>query len=188
MLSPDSRSVSSQKPRPSMMALQTPVPEASFLGAYTRNGAFTDCYATSVPGTVTLPEFVFAFYTTPLFKVERWLLAMALRIPSSDEQAHLLANATSDRFSAWRVEQRSDTQMLLDAGQTRSWLSVQPAAKAEASTTLLFGSAVVPMRPGGTFGFAFHALLGFHRLYSRLLLSSASKRVVALRQAQSTVK
>ena len=161
----------------------TAVPESSFLGAYARNGAYTDCYAASVPGTVSLPEFVFAFYTTPLFKVERWLLARALRIPSTDPQALLLADAASDRFSAWKVEHRSGSEILLDAGQTRSWLSVRPGAQADAATTLLFGSAVVPQRPGGKFGLPFHALLGFHRLYSGLLLSSACRRVVALRQA-----
>ncbi len=132
-----------------------------------------------------MPEFVFAFYTTRLFKAERWLLAKALGITSTDQQALQLAGAASERFSAWKVEFRSSTEILMDAGQTRSWLSVRPQTQSEASTTLLFGSAVVPMRPGGKFGLAFHALLGFHRLYSKLLLSSASRRVVALRKAQS---
>ena len=165
------------------MASRTSVPEASFLGAYARKGAFTDCYTVSVPGTVTLPEFILAFYTTPLFKVERWLLEKALHIKSTDEQALLLARAASERFSAWKVEQRASNEILMDAGQTRSWLSVLPQAPGDATTTLLFGSAVVPMRPGGKFGLAFHALLGFHRLYSKLLLSAASRRVVALRKA-----
>lgn len=166
------------------MTSPTPVPEGSFLGAYARKGAFTDCYATTVPGTVNLPELVFAFYTTPLFKVERWLLSKALRISSSDPQALQLAEAASDRFSAWAVEHRSDNEILLDAGQTRSWLSVRRHTPPDTSTTLLFGSVVVPMRQGGKFGPAFHLLLGFHRLYSRLLLSSAAKRVVALRKAK----
>jgi hypothetical protein len=39
---------------------------------------------------------------------------------------------------------------------------------------------VLPRRPGGKFGWGFHVLLGFHRLYSRLLLAAAAKRVVAL--------
>ena len=44
-----------------------------------------------------------------------------------------------------------------------------------------FGSAVVPRPSKGArnrrMGRVFHALLGFHRLYSRLLLLAASKRV-----------
>ena len=161
-----------------------PVPDASFLGAYARKGAFTDCYATSVPAAITLPEFVEAFYTTRLFKLERWLLAKALNIRSSDEQALQLAQSKSEQFSAWKVENRSNHEILLDAGQTRSWLSVSPRTSTAPSTTLLFGSAVVPMRPGGNkFSPAFHMLLGFHRLYSRLLLAAASKKAVALRKA-----
>ncbi len=166
------------------MASPVPVPEGSFLEAYARQGAFADCYTTSIPGTVTLAEFVLAFYTTPLFKVERWLLSKALGIPSTDDQALQLAQGASARFSAWKVEHRSDNELLLDAGQTRSWLSVEPQGHLHASTTLLFGSAVVPKRAGGKFGLAFHALLGFHRLYSRLLLASASRRVIALRKVR----
>ncbi len=169
------------------MTSPVPVPKGSFLEAYALQGAFADCYATSIAGTVTMAEFVFAFYTTPLFKVERWLLSKALRITSTDEQALQLANAGTERFSAWKVEHRSGDELLLDAGQTRSWLSVKPQADSSAFTTLLFGSAVVPMRPGGKFGLAFHALLGFHRLYSKLLLASACKRVVTLRRMQSAV-
>lgn len=164
------------------MAQPISVPDASFLGAYTRRGAYTDCYAATVPGSVTLPDFVFAFYTTPLFRLERWLLAKALGLPSTDMQARQLADGTATRFSAWQVEQRAADEILLDAGQTRSWLNVEPLA-GTASTLLRFGSAVVPKRPGGRFGLAFHALLGFHRLYSRLLLRAACRRVLALRAA-----
>jgi hypothetical protein len=64
-------------------------------------------------------------------------------------------------------------------GATRSWLmsEVVPAG----GTRLWFGSAVVPRRhgPGGQpqFGAGFHALLGFHRAYSRALLAAAGRRL-----------
>jgi hypothetical protein len=164
------------------MATAVPVQQHSFLGAYSSRGAFTDCYSTSVPFAASLPLFVEAFYTTKLFKVERWLLARLLKIESSDEQAYQLAQGVSTRFSAWKVEHRSSSEILLDAGQTRSWLSVVQAEGNQDETTLLFGSAVVPMRPGGKFGFAFHALLGVHRLYSKLLLSAAAKNLHAVRK------
>jgi hypothetical protein len=90
----------------------------------------------------------------------------------------------TDAFSVWTVERRSTSEILLRAWQTRSWLGVIPGSKS-ASTTLLFGSAVVPARPGGRFGLAFHALHGFHRLYSRMLLSAAAKRVVATRKSKN---
>lgn len=159
-----------------------PVPPASFLDAYAQKNAFTDCYAISVPGTASLPDLIEAFYTTRLFKLERWLLSKALSIPSTDVDASLLARTATQRFCAWKVEHRSDSEILLDAGQTRSWLSVRPQAGSASNTTLLFGSAVLPMRPGGKFGLVFHALIGFHRLYSKLLLAAAARRVVALRK------
>ena len=57
------------------------------------------------------------------------------------------------------------------AGSTRSWLMTAPAGK---GTRLYFGSAVVRSRQGGLF----RALLGFHQLYSRILLRAAASRVL----------
>ena len=48
-------------------------------------------------------------------------------------------------------------------------------------TRLYFGSAVVPVMNAATgkseMGFVFKALLGFHKLYSRALLSAAAARL-----------
>jgi hypothetical protein len=47
---------------------------------------------------------------------------------------------------------------------------------------LYFGSAVVPVGIGSgkaRLGFPFNALLGFHHLYSRILLGAARGRVLA---------
>jgi len=59
----------------------------------------------------------------------------------------------------------------------------------EVRSRLYFGSASFPRPPGSTeptMGFAFHALLDFNRLYSRLLLQAARSRVLAsLRQARA---
>lgn len=167
------------------MPRATTVPEASFLDAYAKQGAYTDCYALSVPGHIELPPYIEAVYTSPLFKLERWILATLARLPSTDEQARQIALAQRSTFAAWKVEQRSDREILLDAGQTRLWLSVDAGHSGEPSTILLFGSAVVPLRPSGKFGFVFHALLGVHRLYSKLLLSAAAKRVASTSRAQN---
>lgn len=162
-----------------------PIPLGAFLGEYARSGAFTDCYAATFSGKVTLPEFVEAFYTTRLFKLERWILSVAVKMPSTDGEARQLAHAERKTFAAWKVEQRSQTEILLDAGQTRSWLSVAPVPGSPDSTTLLFGSAVVPRRSGGRMGLVFHALIGFHRLYSKLLLAAARRRLMASRKSTS---
>lgn len=158
-----------------------PVPKASLLAAYEEH-AFTDCYCTSVSESVTLPQFIEAFYNTRLFKLERWLLAKLLGIPSSDKQASLLAQGDAVEFSAWQVESRSSDEILLAAWQTRSWLFVSPKTTGSPSTTLFFGSAVISNREDGKFSIVFHLLGGFHRLYSKLLLSAAAKYILRNRR------
>lgn len=167
------------------MSIPIPVPSDSFLDGYARRAVFTDCYAVTVSGSISLAVLIEAFYTSRLFKVERWLLATVLRLQSTDEQARKLAEGSIKTFSAWRVESRSATEILLAAWQTRSWLGVA-SNEQDNETTLLFGSAVIPTRPDGKFGFAFHASGGFHRLYSRLLLSAARRRVVAATRASQS--
>ncbi|HRI17567.1 MAG TPA: hypothetical protein PL196_03505 [Burkholderiaceae bacterium] len=144
---------------------------------------YADCFVAEVGFAVTLPQFVEAFYRGGVFRVERVLLALALRSPSTDAQAGALARGEIDTFAIWRVEERTGDQMLLRAsvGRTRSWFMVAPAAEG-AGTRLYFGSSVAPERgsePGSAprMGWAFRALLGFHKAYSRVLLGSARERL-----------
>ena len=165
-----------------MAPQETPPPPDSLLARLAQaRGAFADAYALQLPRAVTLAEFVEAFYTTRLFKVERALLALFGK-PSSDAMARAVARGEGERLAVWTVEAREADELLMheDSGATRSWFKVASGA---AGTTLWFGSAVVPRRrgPGGEarLGEVFHALLGFHRLYSRALLSAAARRLAA---------
>ena len=158
------------------------LPSHSLLLPYRASG-HTDCYVAELPLQVTAAQFIEAFYTTPLFKVER-LLLQAFRFPSTDADAHELAVGRRPTFAAWSVEAREEHQTILAAGRTRSWLSVTPTSSA--GTQLFFGSAVVPRRSSSgaqAMGFWFWALGGFHKLYSRALLRSARARLLA--QARS---
>ena len=165
------------------------LPQGALLGRYLGEGGYADCYAVEVPGRVLQAQFVEAFYTTGVFKIERQLLAWFLSRPSSDAGARQLARGERDSFAAWTVEARTDTQLLLCdiAGRTRSWLMAVPGADGS-STRLHFGSAVVALRDARTgerrMGFGFRALLGFHRLYSRLLLHAAVARLRRMRGSQ----
>jgi hypothetical protein len=152
------------------------LPAGAFLERYRASGAYTDCYSVAFQGDVSLAEFMAAFYTTPVFKLERRLLAHFLRYPSTDQEAKLLAQGEISSFSAWRVESRDSSQAILAAGRTRSWLMVGQHAGGSGSTALYFGSAVVQRRRGGL-GWNFSALLSFHKLYSRILLASAVRRL-----------
>lgn len=131
---------------------------------------------------MTQAEYVEAFYTTAVFRLERWLLRWLVSRPSTDRQARDLASGTLDRFAAWRVEGRAADQLLLCdfRERTRSWLMSAPWLDGR-GTRLYFGSAVVPVpdrRSGRSrMGPAFRALLGFHKLYSRVLLRAAARRL-----------
>lgn len=158
------------------------VPPGSLLSRYVDSGAYADCYVTELPAAITHAQFVEAFYTTPLFKVERFLLGVFISRPSTDDDARQLAAGQSSTFAAWSVEARAENQLLLAAGRTRSWLMVAPGVGAQpGGTQLYFGSAVVPARTAsderGRMGWVFGLLLGFHKLYSRALLLAARARL-----------
>ena len=160
-----------------------PLPPRALLARYAEAGAYTDCYAGDVARAVSHAEFVAAFYTGALFKIERWLLGLFAARPSTDAQVRELAAGERDTFAAWRVEGRAADQLLMCdiAGRTRSWLMVAASPGPAPRTWLYFGSAVVPVvsRSSGQrrMGFSFKALLGFHKLYSRALLRSAQVRL-----------
>ncbi|MES2975990.1 MAG: hypothetical protein V4757_20400 [Pseudomonadota bacterium] len=161
------------------------LPAAALLQRHAAGGGYADCYQADMPGTVSQAAFVEAFYTTRLFKLERVILSLLARRPSTDGDVKRLAEGSASTFAAWRVEGRSDDQLLLGdfTGRTKSWLmtAASDATSAGPATRLYFGSAVVPKVNKTTghssMGFAFTALLGFHRLYSRLLLRAAVARL-----------
>jgi len=167
------------------------LPLNALLHRYAGSGAYADCYVAEITGTVSHAEFVEAFYTTAVFKLERLILRLLISRPSTDLEARQLAQGNRDSFAAWSVEGRTTDQLLLSdfMGRTKSWLMVVAAQSAEAcATRLFFGSAVVPAPRAATGrtgpGFAFRALLGFHKLYSRLLLKSAVSRLCRRRESR----
>lgn len=149
------------------MIAEATLPADALLQNYVESGAYTDCFSTEVARDIALDEYVEAFYTTWLFKLERIILSLAVSRPSSDEQAKALAAGELDTFAAWYVEDRAEHQLLMCdfRDHTRSWFMVAPGR-------LYFGSAVVPIdRP------SYKGLIGLHRLYSRALLCAARSRL-----------
>jgi hypothetical protein len=157
------------------------LPEQALLAKYAGSGGYADCFATEIPRQISHAEFVEAFYTGAVFKIERLLLSWFISKPSTDAQARELATGARNDFAAWTVEGRAPDQLLMRdyRGSTRSWLMVAPIDAS--STRLFFGSAVVPKKNRTTgetkMGFVFKALLGFHQLYSRVLLHAARTRL-----------
>lgn len=140
-----------------------------------------------IPRRISMSEYVATFYTTPLFKVERKILALFARRPSTDANARELAVGQATRFAAWDVEERANNQLLLCdfRGQTRSWLMVTSIDTSTKSTRLYFGSAFVPKSRSAdgqpSFGFLFHALSGFHRLYTKALMRAAQAKLTEVK-------
>jgi hypothetical protein len=155
------------------------LPEAALLQRYKGNGSYTDCYFMDMPRRIDMSEYISAFYTTSLFKIERRILALVGK-QSTDQDAHNLAKGHDAPFAAWSVEERASNQLLLCdfLGRTRSWLMVEFG---QSSTRLYFGSAVVPKSKSATgkasFGIAFHALSGFHHLYTKALMRAAQAKL-----------
>ena len=156
------------------------VPAGTLLTRYQGGGAYADCFTTEVDQPVSHAAFVEAFYTSAVFRVERALLRWPGGFPANDQDAKQLASGAQDHFSAWHVEARAVDQLLVRFGNTSSWLMVAPG-DTPPRTRLYFGSAVVgrtDARTGVTkMGTGFHALLGFHQFYSRVLLASARRKL-----------
>jgi hypothetical protein len=162
-----------------------PIPTNTMLAGYLIDGAYTDCYTTEIPKPISFSEFVFAFYTTFPFKLERLILKLTVSKPSTDDEARQLADGIIEKFAAWRVESRTENEIMMCDfhGRTRSWFMITPGnTNIDTQTRLYFGSAVVPIRNPKTgkpsLGFIYQSLLGFHRIYSIILLHSAKSRVI----------
>lgn len=159
-----------------------PLPDEALTQRYRAAGDYTDCYSTDVDRQVTHAEFIETFYTTGLFKLERWILRFAAALPSTDDEARALARGKRESFAAWTVEARAPDQLLMRdvTGRTRSWLMVAKAGQ-PSGTRLYFGSVVVQVRDSKTgrisLGPVHGRLLGFHKLYSRLLLRAAARKL-----------
>jgi len=160
------------------------LPANALLVRYANSGGYADCFVADVPRAVSHTEYVEAFYTTWLFKLERLVLLLVAK-PSTDDHARQLARGESTTFAAWSVEARAPDQLLVCdyQGKTRSWLMIEPGfEKGAAKTRLYFGTGIVAVKNksgGRGLSLFFRALMPFHKLYARALLRAAHARLVA---------
>ncbi|MBN8481564.1 MAG: hypothetical protein J0L88_08250 [Xanthomonadales bacterium] len=159
-----------------------PLPDDALLQRHARHGDYTDCFATTIARAVDLEAFVSAFYTTHVFKLERAILRATIGRRSTDAEAAAFARGERDAFAAWTVVARGPDQLLTRdvSGHTGSWFQVESTGAA--STRLRFGSTIIARRRDGEpprIGTGFRALLGFHVVYSRVLLAAAARRLGA---------
>lgn len=177
------------------MIKDSAIPDIGLLAKYVDapypNGAraYTDCFETLLSDEFALQDFINAFYTTWLFKLERVVIRFMAGQPSTDDDAARLAAGSAQTFAVWTIEERTPTQLLLcdSHGRTRSWLMVEPMrGNGHAQTLLRFGSAVTPetdKKSGKTeLSMGFRLLLPIHRVYSRLLLGASQSRLLRSRR------
>lgn len=162
------------------------IPENGLLQTYaSRQGCYTDCYYADVPKHVLLEELILAFFTTPVFRLERKLLGLFASHPSTTTDVESLASGASDTLAFWKVEAREENQLIMVVanGPIRSWLMVDPLAKGQNQTRLYFGSAVLSRMNKKTgeakMDLLFYSLLGFHKMYSRILLGLARRSLLS---------
>ena len=157
----------------------TALPEDAFLTRYEMQPhTHTDCFHTRLPKQIPLEDFVNAFFSSWLFRIERLILKLTVKKPATDEDIAKLAKGTSSTMAAWVTEERSEDQLLLQVPDTpiRTWLMRETDGEC---THLYFGSAILPARTdkGGkpAMGHIFFVLMGFHKLYARALLFCARR-------------
>jgi len=158
------------------------LPDDSFLHDYQKNNNFTDCYKVLIHRNVSGLEFVEAFYTSWLFRLERLIIAIFVLRPSTDKQLLKFLRFQRPTFSAWTIERSSAEQWLMCdyQGKTRSWFMVKPFQN-ESITELYFGTAILA-NAKDKFGNSrltlfFRLLLLFHRHYAIWLLNAAKRRL-----------
>jgi hypothetical protein len=159
-----------------------PLPAHAILRTRDVKDGFVDCFFIDVNAQISHAQFVAAFYTSWLFKLERFILRWVVAKPSTDAQAQQLAAGERTQFAAWTLEARTENQLLMRdyQGATCSWLmSEVVAASNPTRTRLYFGSAIAPApspsaqaRRNGTF---FRGVLWLHTQYSKALLGAACR-------------
>ena len=167
-------------------------------------GAYIDCFCFMMPCVISFEEFVTAFYTSRLFKIERVILSIVVRKPSDDRQAIAIAQGRQKYFSAWSERARSPNELLMCdfQNQTCSFFKVVevPCSKSRESSenhykdfstnapssVLYFGTVLVPHKHSNgklkEKPLFIRWLMPFHRLYSKALMRSAIKRLRLLRK------
>ena len=164
--------------------IQETIPCDALAVKYINDGAFADCYCINIGNKISLKRFINTFYTTKLFKIERTVLSMITTKLTADKDAIKLSLGETESYSIWTVESRTSNQILLRdiTGRTRSWLMVKHIGSTEMTTRLYFGSVVIPkyVSENGQvkFGTIFNVISGFHKVYSKLLLHAAYKKLL----------
>ncbi len=87
------------------------VPPDSLLAKHAGPDDYTDCFVRTVPGTVSLSEYITRFYSSWAFLPERKLLGLIGRGANHADIA-ALAKGRTESFAAWDLVERTDVGRL----------------------------------------------------------------------------
>lgn len=152
-----------------MAVRKIPVPKDALLARYVGRG-HVDAFETNIGKEAPLQDCIGAFFDSWVFRIERRILAAAMKAPSSSQDVAALARGVAETIAVWHVIERTESQLLMRVPDTpvRTWLAVS-------GTRLWFGSALVC--DTDRLPVTYRASLPFHALYSRLLLSAAERKL-----------
>jgi hypothetical protein len=155
------------------------LPDHALHKPYQDAGGYADIFHARLSKPATLSELLTAFYTCPVFKIERMILRIILGKGSTDDQARALAKGERTQFAAWDVAQRNETQMLMRdyKGMTLSWFMIEE----DDPHIIYFGTAIVAAKGASPkspkIPLLFSSTLWFHKAYSRALLWSTQRQL-----------
>jgi hypothetical protein len=141
-----------------------------------------------VPSNVSARQFARAFFTSPVFRVERRILqAFGAGSSVSDEEIKRMDFVVGDRVAIFEVVdcQLSHTEEILlcwnPSSLGHSWMEAKPSTDTEGGTTLSFGSVLdVKQRSLDKM------FIPFHLMYAKIVLASAHQQLAALNSVKPT--
>lgn len=160
------------------------VPKGSLLQHFADSqGTYTDAFVAQVKSAPSLHDYIEAMFDSPVFRIERLILAVTVFKPAFRKDVSALAAGEGDQLAGWKLMQRTDQELLLavENGRVRTWLMIEPIS--DEVSRVWFGSAVVPKQSKNGaaegLGIAYRSMLAVHKYYSRVLLRSAIRRLSA---------
>jgi hypothetical protein len=140
-----------------------------------------------LPFTVSTRDFARAFFTSPVFQVERRILKLAgAGMAVTDKEIVEMNFVPGDRVATFGVieyDQRSETtdEILFRWDKEvmgHSWLQAKPSTDGTSGTTLRFGSILNLEKAG----YLARLFLPIHLMYAQIVLSATRRELISCHQ------
>eukprot|EP00045_Choanoeca_perplexa_P002911 m.27622 g.27622 ORF g.27622 m.27622 type:complete len:189 (-) comp11764_c0_seq1:101-667(-) len=157
------------------------VPNGSFLKSMKDEGYNCDTFVLPLPNAppADLNKYIRAFFSSPVFQLERYVLQYAAGISIEDQDIRKCGFEVGDKLGVWGVTERCDNEALAlwSQGSTDgcSWWRLEHTR--EGDPVLMFGSGIRTNNASKAYRLAMVPLTQGHYLYSRILLWSTGRNL-----------